>query len=119
MSMTSQAAPATAPGADGASAVPPAPSHDEGLRPVIMMAVGGLLTGIVMAAVLLALPSGQSAVSSLQTVAPEQLDDAIVSLGGLASAATVADARQCKAPLAYVTLSAEAGSTASTVRIRS
>jgi hypothetical protein len=88
-----------------------------GLAPMLMMAAGGLLTSIVVSAGMLAIPTGQEA--RLGSVPKDQLEDAIVSLAGQAAATTITEIRECKVPLAFVAVSAEAGAAASTIRLRS
>jgi hypothetical protein len=88
-----------------------------GLAPMLMMAAGGLLTSIVVSAGMLAIPTGQEA--RLGSVPKDQLEDAIVSLTGQAAATTLTEIRECKVPLAFVAVSAEAGAAASTIRLRS
>jgi hypothetical protein len=90
-----------------------------GLAPVLMMAAGGLLTSIVVSAGMGAISTGQDA--TLGSVPKDQLDGAIVSLAGQAAATTITEIKDCKVPLAFVTVSAEAGATASasTIRLRS
>jgi len=88
-----------------------------GLAPVLMMAAGGFLTSIVVSAGMLAISTGQEA--TLGFVPKDQLDAAIVSLAGQAAATTITEIKDCKVPLAFVTVSAEAGATASTIRLRS
>jgi hypothetical protein len=85
----------------------------------MLMGAGGLLVGVLAAASLMALPAGEPGTATLEMVAKDQLADAIVSLGGAAPAGAVAEAQQCKVPLAYVTVSADGATTASSIRIRS
>jgi hypothetical protein len=87
-----------------------------GLAPVLTMAAGGLLTGIVVSAGMLAIPTEQEA--RLGSVPKDQLEDAIVSLAGQAAETTITEVRECKVPLAFVTVSAEAAA-ANTIRLRS
>ncbi len=89
-----------------------------GYRPALMMAAGGLLAGILLGG-LQSIPAQVGGIPSLEGVAKSQLEDAILSMGPTTQATAAAnDARQCKAPLAYLTVSAEAGA-ASAIRIRS
>ncbi len=98
------------------------PSHGPALPtaagslPALIMIVGGLLTGAIASAGMLAVAGGSGSGLELHSVAQDQLESAIVSMASQAPAATIADARQCKAPLAVLTVSA---SGASTIRIRS
>jgi hypothetical protein len=100
------------------ASAPPLPAG-AGVLPVIVMAIGGLITGITASAGLLALPSGEGTDFALHAIAKDQIDDAIISMGGQAPAAMVEEARQCKVPLAVLTVSADGSGTASAIRIRS
>jgi hypothetical protein len=93
------------------------PAPNSGNLPGLVMAAGGLLTGIVAGASLLALPSSLGAGAELHSVAKTHLEDAIASMGGRAPAAVIEEARQCKAPLAVLTVSADGA--AGAIRVRS
>jgi hypothetical protein len=103
-------------GAPNASAKPPPPPSSN-MRLVAAYILAALLTGIAAAAIISREASSDS--SGLQTVARADLDSAIVSMNQSAAAQAVDDARQCKAPLAYVVLQAQAGPAPLSVRIRS
>jgi hypothetical protein len=87
--------------------------------PLLSMVFAGVLTGVLVSAAGLRLETGTGAAPSLEAVAVDQIDAAIMSLGPQLAAGTIDDARQCKTPLTYVTISAAAGTTANSIRIRS
>src|SRR5207245_2749199 len=116
-------------GATGGAAAPPPsagaapPSLDQGARPatrrqIAIGATGGLTTGTALVAALLAMPAVQPAAATLDAIAPTLLSEAGQSLDPAAGRLALDEARQCKAPLAYVTISAAPGGPPSRVRIR-
>jgi hypothetical protein len=111
MSQSSTGAPSSE-GAPNASAKPPSSSR----RLVAAYIVAALLAGIAAAVTVDRHASSDS--WGLQMVARADLDSAIVSMNQSAARA-IDDARQCKAPLAYVVLQAQAGPAPLPVRIRS
>jgi hypothetical protein len=86
------------------------------MRLVAAYIVAALLTGIAAAVTVGRQASSDS--SGLQMVERPDLDSAIVSMNQSAARA-IDEARQCKAPLAYVVLQAQAGPASLSVRIRS
>jgi hypothetical protein len=102
-------------GAPNAPAKPRPPSSSN-MRLVAAYIVAALLTGIAAAVTVGRQASSDS--SGLQMVERPDLDSAIVSMNQSAARA-IDEARQCKAPLAYVVLQAQAGPAPLSVRIRS
>ena len=84
---------------------------------VLVIVLASLLFGLGLASI-----AGRQAVSGpagLAAVAQTEIDAAILSMDASAGAKAGEDARQCKAPLAFVTIKSEPGTAAETVRIRS
>jgi hypothetical protein len=106
-----EAAPAEAP----ATSLPDAQSG--GLKTLLIAAAGGLVTAALLVGIIALFPSGQPGTFGLQTVAMADLNDAAQGMDAAVARAAVDDARQCKTPLAFVTLSMTQGS--ATIRIRS
>lgn len=90
-----------------------------GLGSVLIATVGGLVTSAVLISAIQKADFGQAAALSLETVATNQLDDAVLSLDAKVSGAAAEEARQCKTPLAFVTVVAEPGHAPGSIRIRS
>jgi hypothetical protein len=88
-----------------------------GLKTLLIAAAGGLITAAVLVGAVSLVQSGKPGTFALQTVAPADITDAAIALDGPIGRAAADDARQCKVPLAFVTLSMTQGS--ATLRIRS
>lgn len=84
-----------------------------------MLTLGGLTTGAAVASLLLALGAPAVDAPVLSTVPLTEIDSAVLSLPSGSAAAAAADAKSCKAPLAYVTVSSATSGTAGSIRIRS
>jgi hypothetical protein len=99
----------------------PSPGTPSGvLRQFLIASVGGLATSIGLVAAVLTPSAGSlSAPATLETVAPTILSDASQSLDPVAGRLALDEARQCKAPLAYLTVAATPGNPPSRIRIRS
>lgn len=82
---------------------------------------GVVLSGLVGGALLFDRPAGvgQLGAAEIASVAADDLSSARTTLDPARAAALASDARACKAPLAYVTLSQAPGSPDSDIRIRS
>lgn len=89
------------------------------LRQTLICAAGGLAAGLAATAILLAAPAGQPQNAALETITPAELSEAALSLDPNAGRQALDDARQCKVPLAYLTLTAASGDPVGRVRIRS
>ncbi len=89
------------------------------LRQTLIGGAGGLAAGLAVTAMLLAAPAGQPQTAALESIAPAELGEAALSLDPNAGRQPLDDARQCKVPLAYVTLTAASGDPVGRVRIRS
>jgi hypothetical protein len=107
----SETAPADAAPADAPLARP------GGLKTLLIASAGGLITAAILVGAVSLVQSGKPGTFALQTVAIADINDAAVSLDSGISRAAADDARQCKVPLAFVTLSTMQGSAA--LRIRS
>lgn len=97
-------------------------------RTVTIALAGAAITGALVGAVVVAggigsgsKSSGTSSVSepTLAKVAPAEIAKAIVTLDPATSQQMVADAKACKAPIAWVLLTKQPGSAGGSVRIRS
>ena len=86
---------------------------------MLIATVGGLVTGVLLIGAVQKVDTPQAAALSLETVAINQLDDAVLSLDAKAAGTAAEEARQCKTPLAFITVVAEPGSTPGSIRIRS
>jgi hypothetical protein len=107
----SETAPADAAPADAPLARP------GGLKTLIIAIAGGLITAAVLVGGVSLMQSGKPGTFGLQTVAAADITDAATSLDSSIARAATDDARQCKVPLAFVTLSMAQGS--ASLRIRS
>jgi hypothetical protein len=86
-------------------------------HPLILAALSGLFTGVFLAG---ALQYQSPAALGLEKVAQGDIDEAISSIDPKQSGAAAEDARTCRIPLAFVTVTAEEPSqTPKTIRIRS
>lgn len=105
--------------AAGAAPRQPAPVSisSAGWRAFIVAAFGGILTGVLFVGVLSALEGRKVVDPELQTVAKDQLADAVLSIERSATA-LAEEAKQCRTAMAFVTLQAASGQS-SVVRIRS
>ncbi len=90
-----------------------------GFGPVLIATAGGLITSALLIGAIQRVDFGEAAALSLAAVATNQLEDAVLSLDSKASGAAAEEARQCKTPLAFVTVVAEPGSVPGSIRIRS
>jgi hypothetical protein len=94
-------------------------------RTVAVAIVGAVVTGLLAAAVIV--PRQVESVSksaagtepTLAKVAAVELDSAIVTLDPATSQQAIADAKSCKAPIAWVSLTKQPGTADGSVRIRS
>jgi len=99
-----------------------APSSSGTLRMLIIAAAGAAVTGLIVAG---AIGSGgfgmlsHSSEPTLAALAPSDIPAAMATLDPATSQEAVADAKACRAPMAWVTLVKQAGSPDGTVRIRS
>ena len=116
MSEATQSAPASRSDASPSDVVS---TRRIGLRPVLIATAGGLITSALLLGATHRINLGEPAALSLAAVATSQLDDAVLSLDSKISGAAAEDARQCKTPLAFVTVVAEPGSVPGSIRIRS
>ncbi len=99
-----------------AEGAPQAPRKQSGSGKGLLTAcTGGLITGVVVGALLAHGPAG-AATTRLALTAPDDLTGAATTLAPAASALLIAEARQCTAPLAHVMISSVNGGT---IRIRS
>ena len=87
-------------------------------KPVIIEIIGGLLTA---AAILFAVNGGMlfTRNATLSLVAPAEIADAAQTLDPAVSGQLAEQAKECRAPLAYVTVSKTGHETAGTIRIHS
>lgn len=90
-----------------------------GLRATLMAGAGGIVAGLAAAAILTAAPTGRPAAATLDTVATADLSEAALSLDQVAGKQALDDARQCKAPLAYLTIATGPNDPPGRIRIRS
>lgn len=90
-----------------------------GWRGILVATGGGIAAGLAAATLLIAGPGSQPATATLGTVAPTELAEAGLSLDSVAGKEALEQARQCKVPLAYVTLATGPGDPPARVRIRS
>lgn len=98
------------------------PATVSGILGPILMAGGGILCGAAIALALTVMPAEQATTPSLDMVARDQIEAALLSLAPQSAGALAGDARQCKVPLASVTVatSTTAGAPQTgTIRIRS
>jgi hypothetical protein len=84
--------------------------------PLVLACVGGVLTGLVIAA---SMPGASGAGSTLGQVAITELADASSSVDPATGSQPLQDARNCKVPMAYVTLAATGTDKPNRVRIHS
>ena len=107
-----------APDAEGApKGSPKPPSSGPNLRLLaVLLVAGGVVGGLIALTIDRRAPT---APATLQAVTRANLDNAILSMDPSAGKQAADEARQCKAPLAYVTLQAEPGPAPLAVRIRS
>lgn len=78
--------------------------------------IGGVIAGVVVAATL-SPPRSSTGGADLASLAGSQVDAATVTMNADAAKEAIADAKNCRAPLAEITLAAASG--APTVRVRS
>jgi hypothetical protein len=104
---------AAAPGVGG-SAKRPGP-----WRQLMVMAAGGLISGGLVVGAFGLVHQSQPGASGLQMVAATDIDEASLSLDSNVARTAAEEAKQCKMPLAYVTLLVDPGHPAASVRIRS
>jgi hypothetical protein len=105
--------------ADSAEASPQASPSQPGKRKAIAIAAaGGLLTGLLLVALLARAPAGPE-LANLAMVAPTDIAGAATTLAPAASAQLVAQAKSCTVPLAHVAISAVGNGAHGTIRIRS
>ena len=93
-----------------------------GVLAVTVALTGILLTGIVAGGIPgggAPQPASPNGTAEIATVAPADLIAAMPSLSPITAAALISDAKSCRTPLAYMTLSKAAGTTGGAVRIRS
>lgn len=83
------------------------------------MAVGGLICGGLIVGALGLVHKSQPGEAGLQMVAASDLNEASLTLEASVARAATEEARQCKMPLAFVTLQVDAGQPPASVRIRS
>ena len=116
-------------GAQGGKPDTPAPQKSpSALRAVMIAITGAVITGGIVGAIVapgrigsLSKSSGISGESepTLAQLAPGEIAKAMVTLDPQTSQQAVADAKACKAPIAWVALTKQAGSAGGSVRIRS
>jgi hypothetical protein len=102
--------------ADGAPADAPL-ARPGGRKTLVIATVGGLITAALLVGAVSLMQSGKPGTFGLQTVATADITDAATSLNAAIAGTATDDARQCKVPLAFVTLSMTQGS--AVLRIRS
>jgi hypothetical protein len=85
----------------------------------VVLAAGGLICGGLVVGALGLLHQSQPGTSGLQMVAATDIDEASQTLDSRVARAAAEEAKQCKMPLAYVTLQVDPGQPAASVRIRS
>ena len=95
-------------------AAPPSPAN---ITLAALLLAGGLLTGT--AAALVASQGSAGGASTLQVIARSDLDQAKTSMQPESAAQAAEEARQCKTPLASITVQAASGSAPQRIRIRS
>ena len=88
-------------------------------RGLLVMAAGGLISGSLVVGALGMVHKSQPDIAGLQIVAASEVDEAAVSLESGFARTAAEEARQCKQPLAFVTLLVDTGQPPATVRIRS
>jgi hypothetical protein len=94
-------------------------------RTLTVVVVGAVVTGLLAAAVIIPRQIESESKSlggtepTLAKVAAVELDSAVVTLDPATSQQAVADAKACKAPIAWVTLTKQPGTAGGSVRIRS
>jgi hypothetical protein len=88
-----------------------------GLKTLLIATAGGLITAAVLVGAVSLVQSGKPGTFALQSVATADITDAATSLNPAIARAATDDARQCKVPLAFVTLSTTQGS--AVLRVRS
>ncbi len=102
---------------------PPSP-----FRAVTILLAGGVITGALVGAIVVPGRIGSGSHSSetsgpseptLAQVSPAEIAKAIVTLDPATSQQVVADAKACKAPMAWVMLTKQPGSAGGSVRVRS
>lgn len=114
---------------NGKSGGPGVQSLPETFRVLTIAAAGAVITGVVVAAAIMT-PGriGSASQSSgiaggaeptLAALAPAEIAEAMVTLDPATSQQVVADAKACKAPLAWLTLVKQPGGAEGAVRIRS
>jgi hypothetical protein len=99
------------------SSLPAAAAPSGGRNALLIAAAGGLVTAALLVGIIALFPSGQPGTFGLQTVAMADLTEAAQTLNSAAAPSAVNDARQCKTPLAFVTLAMTQGS--AQIRVRS
>lgn len=117
MSSQSQIDPAGAGEATSKAGSIPSQKSFLNVKAVSLLLIMGLLTGA--AAAFVAIGGTSTGAYSLQTLGRSELDQARGSLQPDAAGQAVEDARQCKVPLAVLTVQAEQGSASQQIRIRS
>ncbi len=90
-----------------------------GLRASLVAGAGGVVAGLAVATILIAGPASRPASATLDAVASADLSEAALSLDQTAGKQALDDARECKVPLAYVTLVTGPGDPPARIRIRS
>jgi len=85
----------------------------------VIAVLGGLLTAALLVGALQQLRTGQADAARIEIVARSQIDDAVLSLDSSAAGPIGEEARQCKTPLAFVTLALQPGAPPASIRIRS
>lgn len=88
-------------------------------RESLVAGAGGVIAGLAAATILIAGPASRPASATLDAVAAAELSDASLSLDQTAGKQALDEARQCKVPLAYVTLVTGPGDPPARIRIRS
>src|ERR671919_248667 len=81
-----------------------------GQTTLLIAAAGGLITAALLVGAISLVQPTQPGTFGLQTVAQRDINDAATSLDAAVSRGAAEDARQCKTPLAFVTLSLAQGS---------
>jgi hypothetical protein len=114
--MTEAARSAEATGAKAAAKLPALGSGE--LKPVLIACLGGLLTAALLIGAVAAGGAAKRAGPTLDAVAKHELNDAILSLDPATAGTAANDARQCKTPLAFVTMMVAPGQPPASIRIR-
>lgn len=110
--------PATGSRSDGARSDDGRPKSSRSiLRQTLIASAGGLVIGLAASATLVSAPVGRPL--ALEAIASAELSEAALSLDPNAGRQALDEARQCKVPLAFVTIAAAPGEQPGRIRIRS